>query len=109
MTPRPLQTHSTPRCRPPQRSRGFAGEARKLPTFSGTAGASLLAPPAHALACRLWQTNLSLPVATTDIFRAKENATRVGIMRHGKLAHILTAAELRHTDLEKLYLETMAA
>ena len=40
---------------------------------------------------------------------AKEDATRVGIMRHGKLAHILTAAELRHTDLEKLYLETMAA
>ena len=39
---------------------------------------------------------------------AKEDATRVGIMRHGKLAHILTAAELRHTDLEKLYLETMA-
>jgi hypothetical protein len=27
---------------------------------------------------------------------------------HGKPAHILTAAELRHTDLEKLYLETMA-
>jgi hypothetical protein len=30
-------------------------------------------------------------------------------MRHGKLAHILSADELRHTDLEKLYLETMAA
>jgi hypothetical protein len=30
-------------------------------------------------------------------------------MRHGKLAHILSAAELAHTDLEKLYLETMAA
>ena len=48
-------------------------------------------------------------MATHDLFRAKEDATRVGIMRHGKLAHILTAAELRHTDLEKLYLETMAA
>ena len=28
---------------------------------------------------------------------------------HGNPAHILTGAELRHTDLEKLYLETMAA
>jgi hypothetical protein len=30
-------------------------------------------------------------------------------MRHGRLAHTLNAAELGHTDLEKLYLETMAA
>jgi len=40
---------------------------------------------------------------------AKEDATRVGLMRHGRLAHTLTAAELSHTDLEKLYLETMRA
>jgi ABC-2 type transport system ATP-binding protein len=46
-------------------------------------------------------------MATHDLFRAKEVATRVGIVRHGKLAHTLTAAELSHTDLEKLYLETM--
>lgn len=30
-------------------------------------------------------------------------------MRHGKLAHELTAAELSHADLEKPYLETMRA
>jgi len=48
-------------------------------------------------------------MATHDLFRAKEVAHRVGIMRHGRLQHILTAAELSHTDLEKLYLETMAA
>jgi ABC-2 type transport system ATP-binding protein len=46
-------------------------------------------------------------MATHDLFRAKEVAARVGIMRHGRLAHTLTAAELSHTDLEKLYLETM--
>jgi ABC-2 type transport system ATP-binding protein len=46
-------------------------------------------------------------MATHDLFRAKEVATRVGIVRHGKLVHALTAAELSHTDLEKLYLETM--
>ena len=48
-------------------------------------------------------------MATHDLFRAKEVAARVGIVRHGKLAHTLTAAELSHTDLEKLYLETMQA
>jgi ABC-2 type transport system ATP-binding protein len=46
-------------------------------------------------------------MATHDLFRAKEVAARVGIVRHGKLAHVLTAAELSHIDLEKLYLETM--
>jgi ABC-2 type transport system ATP-binding protein len=46
-------------------------------------------------------------MATHDLFRAKEVASRVGIVRHGKLVHALTAAELSHTDLEKLYLETM--
>ena len=51
----------------------------------------------------------SRPLATTDLLGAKADADRVGIMRHGRLAHILTAAELRHTDLEKLYLATMAA
>jgi ABC-2 type transport system ATP-binding protein len=40
---------------------------------------------------------------------AKADADRVGIRRHGRPAHILAAAELRHTDLEKLYLETMRA
>jgi ABC-2 type transport system ATP-binding protein len=46
-------------------------------------------------------------MATHDLFRAKEVAARVGIVRHGKLVHTLTAAELSHTDLEKLYLEAM--
>ena len=58
---------------------------------------------------KLRERDVAILMATHDLFRAKEDATRVGIMRHGKLAHILTAAELRHTDLEKLYLETMAA
>ncbi len=48
-------------------------------------------------------------MATHDLFRAKDVATHVGIMRHGRLAHTFTSAELSHTDLEKLYLETMKA
>jgi len=57
----------------------------------------------------LRERGVAILMATHDLFRAKQDATRVGIMRHGRLAHILTAAELSHTDLEKLYLETMAA
>jgi ABC-2 type transport system ATP-binding protein len=48
-------------------------------------------------------------MATHDLFRAKEVAARVGIVRRGKLAQTLTATELSHTDLERLYLETMEA
>jgi len=58
---------------------------------------------------QLRERGVAILMATHDLFRAKQDATRVGIMRHGKLAHILSAAELSHTDLEKLYLETMAA
>jgi ABC-2 type transport system ATP-binding protein len=46
-------------------------------------------------------------MATHDLFHAKQVANRVGIVRHGKLVHALTAAELSHTDLERLYLEVM--
>jgi len=58
---------------------------------------------------QLRERGVAILMATHDLFRAKEDATRVGIMRHGKLAHTLTAAELSHTGLEKLYLETMRA
>jgi ABC-2 type transport system ATP-binding protein len=46
-------------------------------------------------------------MATHDLFHAKQVASRVGIVRHGRLVHALTAAELSHTDLERLYLEVM--
>jgi ABC-2 type transport system ATP-binding protein len=58
---------------------------------------------------KLRERGVAILMATHDLFRAKEDATRVGIMRHGKLVHELTAAELSHADLEKLYLETMRA
>jgi len=56
---------------------------------------------------KLRERGVAILMATHDLFRAKEDATRVGIMRHGRLVHELTAAELSHADLEKLYLETM--
>jgi ABC-2 type transport system ATP-binding protein len=50
---------------------------------------------------------VAILMATHDLFRAKEDATRVGIMRHGRLAQVLTSAELAKADLERVYLETM--
>ncbi len=58
---------------------------------------------------QLRDRGVAILMATHDLFRAKEDATRVGIMYRGKLVRELTAAEISHTDLEKLYLETMRA
>lgn len=44
-------------------------------------------------------------MSTHDIFRAKGEADRVGIMREGRLALLRTKAELAHEDLERIYLD----
>jgi ABC-2 type transport system ATP-binding protein len=46
-------------------------------------------------------------MATHDIFRAKDVADRVGIMREGQLVAVHTANELSANELEKVYLETV--
>lgn len=46
-------------------------------------------------------------MATHDLFRAKECGNRIGIMKHGKLVAEITASEIGHADLERLYLEHM--
>jgi ABC-2 type transport system ATP-binding protein len=46
-------------------------------------------------------------MATHDLFRAKEAATRVGLMRGGRLVRELSGAALAEADLEALYLEHM--
>jgi ABC-2 type transport system ATP-binding protein len=56
---------------------------------------------------RLAGQGIAILMATHDLFRARQDATRVGIMRHGRLVRELSAADIAHTDLEKLYLETM--
>ncbi len=44
---------------------------------------------------------------THDLFHAKQNGTRIGIMRAGSLVAELRSDELSHADLEALYLEHM--
>lgn len=46
-------------------------------------------------------------MATHDLFRAKEDGSRVGIMRQGRLRQILNTDEFGHADLERIYLEHM--
>jgi ABC-2 type transport system ATP-binding protein len=46
-------------------------------------------------------------MATHDIFRAKEVAHRVGIMKEGQLVSQLSASDLSASELEKLYLKTI--
>lgn len=50
----------------------------------------------------------ALLISTHDIFRAKEVATRIGIMRHGRLVDMVEPAALTATELEQLYLTHMA-
>lgn len=51
---------------------------------------------------------VALLISTHDIFRAKELATRIGIMRHGRLVDMVEPAQLSAGELEQLYLTHMA-
>jgi ABC-2 type transport system ATP-binding protein len=50
----------------------------------------------------------ALLIATHDIFRAKDVATRIGIMRHGRLVDLVDPARLSGAELEQVYLTHMA-
>ena len=49
----------------------------------------------------------TLFMATHDIFRAKEVADRIGIMKRGNLISEINADEISANELEKLYLQTV--
>lgn len=46
---------------------------------------------------------------THDLFHAKQTASRIGIMRQGRLVAEMAAGEVSHGELETLYLEYMSA
>jgi ABC-2 type transport system ATP-binding protein len=48
-------------------------------------------------------------MSTHDIFRAKEIANRVGIMKEGRLVMERTREELQYEDLVKIYIDYMRA
>ncbi len=61
------------------------------------------------LLARLREQGKAILMSTHDIFRSKEIADRVGIMKEGKLVMQRTREELGHEDLQKLYLDYMQA
>ena len=46
-------------------------------------------------------------MATHDLFRARDLADRIGIMRSGRLVALLDSSSISHTELEARYLEHM--
>lgn len=56
---------------------------------------------------RLAGNGAAILMATHDLFRAKEDGSRVAIMRHGQLRQVLNTSEIGHADLERIYLEHM--
>jgi ABC-2 type transport system ATP-binding protein len=56
---------------------------------------------------RLAGQGVAILMATHDLFRAKQDGSRVGIMRQGTLRQILNTEDFGHADLERIYLEHM--
>lgn len=62
-----------------------------------------------ALLLKLAAGGVAVLMATHDLFRAREVATRIGIMKRGRLLDNLAAADISHAQLERLYLDHMRA
>ena len=54
------------------------------------------------------QGGVALLVSTHDIFRARDLADRIGIMRHGELVDMLSPDALSGSELEQVYLTHMS-
>jgi ABC-2 type transport system ATP-binding protein len=55
----------------------------------------------------LSKSGVAVLMATHDIFRAKEIAHRIGIMKEGNLVSVIDAKSISANELEKLYLQTV--
>ncbi len=53
------------------------------------------------------ENGTAILMTTHDLFRAMEVGTHIGIMKAGKLVHVLESTEITLSELEHLYLETM--
>lgn len=55
----------------------------------------------------LAENGTAILMATHDIFRAKEVASRIGIMKEGNLESVIDASMISANELESLYLKTV--
>jgi ABC-2 type transport system ATP-binding protein len=63
----------------------------------------------HSLLLRQRDAGAAVLMATHDLFRAREVATTIGLMRDGRLLRTFSAQDVTAQELEQLYLEEMAA
>lgn len=56
---------------------------------------------------QLAQNGTAILMATHDIFRAKETADQIGIMKEGNLVSVIDTASVSASALEELYLQTV--
>ena len=88
----------------------LATEARALLLDEPTSGLDPAASHEFSRIIRkLAADGVAVLMATHDLFRAREDATRVGILREGTLAGEFATNDLKHVDLERLYLEHLHA
>ncbi|MNW16622.1 hypothetical protein D3C71_2155300 [compost metagenome] len=52
---------------------------------------------------------MAILATTHDLFHARQTATRVGIMKRGRLVDRLDSQQIAATDLQALYLDHMRA
>lgn len=82
----------------------LAKQAKALFLDEPTSGLDPLASHEFSsLLHNLKQEGVAILMVTHDLFRAKETADLIGIMKQGKLIHELTASHISATALEELY------
>lgn len=87
----------------------IAKQARALFLDEPTSGLDPLASNEFsALIKSLSRDGVAVLMVTHDLFRAKEMADRIGIMKAGELVCLLDAATLTHAELEATYLWVIA-
>ena len=88
----------------------LAKEASALFLDEPTSGLDPLASNEFSnLLQQLSQRGVSILMVTHDLFRAKEVANRVGIMKAGQLVEVIDANAVSHSELERIYVETISA
>jgi ABC-2 type transport system ATP-binding protein len=101
-----------------QYSKGMRQKVALAAAFAKGAKACLLDEPLSGLdphaANELSQTvrqatvnGMAVLMATHDLFRARELATRIGIMKQGRLVELIDPKTLDHADLERVYIQHM--
>ncbi len=88
----------------------LATEAKALLLDEPTSGLDPAASHEFSLLLRkLAGQGVAVLMATHDLFRAREDASRIGILLEGKLVGDYATNDIKHVDLEKLYLKHLRA